>query len=96
MDGYPMPAVERAMKVQQVILKAMSGELQWWQAAEILGISCRSMRRWKQRYQQHGYDGLFDRRRRRPRARGNKNLRALRVLRGSRKNPNRTLSPTKH
>ena len=66
MDGYPMPAVERAMKVQQVILKAMSGELQWWQAAEILGISCRSMRRWKQRYQQHGYDGLFDRRRRRP------------------------------
>ncbi|GEM_PF-938639 len=64
MDGYPMPAVERAMKVQQVILKAMSGQLQWWQAAEILGISCRSMRRWKQRYQQHGYDGLFARRNR--------------------------------
>jgi len=67
MEGYPMLAVERTMKVQQVILKAMSGELMWWQAAEILGISCRSMRRWKLRYQQHGYDGLFDRRRRRPR-----------------------------
>ena len=66
MQGYPMPAVERAMKVQEVILKAISGQLQWWQAAEILGISCRSMRRWKQRYQQRGYDGLFDRRRRRP------------------------------
>jgi transposase len=66
MEGYPMPAVERAMKVQQVILKAISGQLQWWQAAEILGISCRSMRRWKQRYEQRGYDGLFDRRRRRP------------------------------
>jgi transposase len=66
MDGYPMSAVERAMKVQHVILKAISGQLQWWQAAEILGISCRSMRRWKQRYQQRGYDGLFDRRRRRP------------------------------
>jgi len=66
MEGYPMPAVERAMKVQAVILKAISGQLQWWQAAEILGISCRSMRRWKQRYQQGGYDGLFDRRRRRP------------------------------
>ena len=66
MEGYPMPAVERAMKVQQVILKAMSGQLQWWQAAEILGVSCRTMRRWKARYQQRGYDGLFDRRRRRP------------------------------
>jgi transposase len=66
MEGYPMPAVERAMKVQAVILKAISGQLQWWQAAEILGVSCRTMRRWKQRYQRHGYDGLFDRRRRRP------------------------------
>ena len=33
MEGYPMPAVERAMKVQQVILKAIGGQLQWWQAA---------------------------------------------------------------
>jgi transposase len=66
MEDYLMPAVERAMKVQAVILKAISGQLQWWQAAEILGISCRSMRRWKQRYQHGGYDGLFDRRRRRP------------------------------
>src|SRR5437867_7546170 len=66
MGDYPGPAVERAMKVQAVILKAMSGQLQWWQAAEILGVSCRTMRRWKQRYQQRDYDGLFDRRRRRP------------------------------
>jgi len=66
MEGYPMPAVERAMKVQEVILRAMSGKLQWWQAAEILGISCRSMRRLKLRFQHQGYDGLFDRRRRRP------------------------------
>ena len=34
----------------------------WWQAAEIIGISDRSMRRWKQRYEEHGYDGLWDRR----------------------------------
>ncbi len=66
MDDYPVSAVERAMKVQAVILKAISGQLQWWQAAEILGISCRTMRRWKWRYQQKGYDGLWDRRRRRP------------------------------
>jgi len=66
MEDYPIPAVERAMKVQEVILKAISGQLQWWQAAEILGVSCRSMRRWKARYQQRGYDGLLDRRRHRP------------------------------
>lgn len=66
MEGYPMPAVERAMKVQEVILKAIGGQLQWWQAAEILGVSCRTMRRWKTRYQQRGYDGLLDRRRHRP------------------------------
>lgn len=66
MGDYPGPAVERAMKVQEVILKAMSGQLQWWQAAEILGVSCRTMRRWKARCHQRGYDGLFDRRRRRP------------------------------
>jgi transposase len=54
------------MKVQEVMLRAVSGELQWVQAAEILGVSCRTMSRWKHRYEQHGYDGLFDRRRRRP------------------------------
>jgi transposase len=36
------------------------------QAAEILGISDRQMRRWKQRYERGGYDGLFDRRRQQP------------------------------
>lgn len=66
MGDYPGPAVERAMKVQAVILKAISGQFQWWQAAEILGVSCRTMRRWKARYQQRGYDGLLDRRRQRP------------------------------
>jgi transposase len=66
MGDYPSPAVERAMKVQEVILKAIGGQLQWWQAAEILGVSCRTMRRWKARYQRCGYDGLFDHRRRRP------------------------------
>jgi len=66
MREYPQTAVERAMKVQEVILRAMAGRITWWQAAEILGISVRSMRRWKERYQEHGYDGLFDRRRGRP------------------------------
>ncbi|MBI3780833.1 MAG: ISNCY family transposase [candidate division NC10 bacterium] len=58
--------MERAMKVQEVILRAIDGRLKWYHAAEILGISDRQMRRWKRRYEQWGYDGLFDRRRRQP------------------------------
>ena len=50
------------MKVQEVILRAMAKKITWWQAAEIIGISDRSMRRWRQRYEEFGYDGLFDRR----------------------------------
>ena len=63
MDAYPRAAVERAMKVQEVILRAMAKKITWWQAAEIIGISDRSMRRWRERYEQNGYDGLIDRRR---------------------------------
>lgn len=66
MGTYPDAAVERAMKVQEVILRAMSGQVSWWQAAEILGISDRSMRRWRERLEINGYDGLFDRRRHAP------------------------------
>lgn len=62
MRQYTGPAVERAMKVQEVILRAMGGQITWWQAAEIVGLSDRSMRRWRERYQRTGYDGLFDRR----------------------------------
>lgn len=54
------------MKVQEVILKAMAGSLKWWEAAEIIGISDRSLRRWRERYEEFGYDGLFDRRKKRP------------------------------
>jgi len=67
MQRYPEDAWERAMKVPEVILRAMGKKITWWQAAEIIGLSDRSMRRWRQRYDQHGYDGLLDRRRGRPR-----------------------------
>src|SRR6201987_2064208 len=62
MESYPRAAVERAMKVQEVILRAMAKRITWWQAAEILGISDRQMRRWHRRYEKLGYDGLRDRR----------------------------------
>ena len=54
------------MKVQEVILRAMAKKITWWQAAEIIGISDRQMRRWRERYEEFGYDGLFDRRRGQP------------------------------
>ena len=62
-ESYPRAAVERAMKVQEVILRALARKLTWYQAAEIIGISDRQMRRWRERYEEHGYDGLMDRRR---------------------------------
>lgn len=55
-------AVERAMKLQDVMLRAMAKRITWYQAAEILGISCRQMQRWKTRFALEGYEGLFDRR----------------------------------
>jgi transposase len=66
MESYPRAAVERAMKIQEVILRAIAKKIAWWQAAEILGISDRQMRRWRERYERLGYDGLLDRRRGRP------------------------------
>ena len=66
MDSYSKAAVERAMKVQEVILRAIAKKITWWQAAEIIGISDRQMRRWHERYQEFGYDGLFDHRRGQP------------------------------
>jgi transposase len=54
------------MKVQEVILRAMAKRITWWQAAEIIGITDRSLRRWKGRYEKQGFDGLFDRRRKKP------------------------------
>src|ERR1700739_323533 len=66
MFSYPKAAMERAMKVQEVILRALAKKITWWQAAEIIGISDRQMRRWRERYEEFGYDGLFDRRRGKP------------------------------
>ena len=64
--AYARGVVERAMKVQEVILRALSGRLTWLQAADILGRSPRSIRRLRLMYQRYGYEGLFDRRRQTP------------------------------
>jgi len=66
MFSYTQAAMERTMKVQEVILRALAKKITWWQAAEILGISDRQMRRWHERYEEFGFRGLFDRRRGKP------------------------------
>lgn len=59
---YDQTAVEWAMKVQEIILRAIAKKITWIQAAAIIGIGARQMRRWLRRYEENGYDGLFDRR----------------------------------
>jgi len=54
------------MTIREVVLRAMSGEISWIQAAEIIGCAPRTVRRWRWRYEHIGYDGLLDRRRGRP------------------------------
>lgn len=66
MESYTPAAVERAMKVQEVILQARNRSITWLEAADILGIRPRTMRRWRKRMEEHGIVGLFDRRRRVP------------------------------
>ncbi len=63
---YSAAEMERMMKVQDVLLKAMAKKITWWAAAEILGVSDRTMRRWRERLEEHGYVGLADRRKGKP------------------------------
>lgn len=66
MSDYPAAARERAMKVEEVILRVLGKQLTFWQAAQILHHSPRHLRRVLERYQHYGFDGLCDRRRSRP------------------------------
>jgi hypothetical protein len=65
-EHYLPAAVERAMKVQEVILQARNKSITWLEAADILKIRPRTMRRWKWKMEHYGIVGLFDRRRRSP------------------------------
>lgn len=63
---FAAAAVERAMKIQEVIMRALSGAITWLQAADILGLEPRSVRRWRARYDAGGRVALYDRRCLRP------------------------------
>lgn len=78
---YLRAVVERTMKVQEVILRALSGRQSWLQVADVLGLSPRTVRRLRWRYEHYGYDGLLDHRRRRPSLRAAPLAEVQRILR---------------
>ncbi len=54
------------MKLQDVLLKAMANKISWASAAEIIGVTPRSIRRWRARLEKNGYSGLRDGRKGKP------------------------------
>jgi len=53
---------ERAMKMHELLVRTLAGEFTWIEAADRLGVSPRTMRRWRVRLEHFGEDGLVDRR----------------------------------
>lgn len=60
MRSYPGAAWERAMKREEILLRAYAKKISWIEAAEILGMSCRHLRRLRDKYEEWGFDGLHD------------------------------------
>jgi transposase len=54
--------MERMMRVQDVLLKAVAKKISCLAAAEIIGVTRRTTLRWRERLEEHGYSGLADRR----------------------------------
>lgn len=54
MDFYSKAAMERTMKIQEMLLRAMARKITWFQAAEILRFSDRHLRRIRERYEEFG------------------------------------------
>jgi transposase len=56
----PQAPTTQERKVNEVLMRALDREISWIQAAEILGCTTRSLRRWKLRYQKFGMHGRVD------------------------------------
>jgi transposase len=52
----------RQMRFEAILDRHEAGELSQIEAAELLGISERSLRRWRERLREEGVEGLKDRR----------------------------------
>lgn len=66
MPRYTPAAKERAMKVRDVLVQAIAGKIRWLQAADILGLSPRTVRRLRRQMENYGVQGLRDKRCRTP------------------------------
>lgn len=53
---------ERAMRMHELLVRTLAGEFTWLEAADRIGVSPRTMRRWRVRLENFGEDGLVDRR----------------------------------
>src|SRR5437870_1929859 len=62
MRKNPEIAMEKAMTRQEIILRAYAKKISWIEAAEILGMSCRHLRRIREKYEEVGFNALFDKR----------------------------------
>ena len=52
------------MKLQDVILKAIARKISWLDAADIVGVSATTIGRMRRKYEEFGYDGLYEQQRR--------------------------------
>jgi hypothetical protein len=68
------------MELYEVLLRATAGKITWWQAAELMGISERQMRRWRKGLEEQGHKGLLDRRKGTPSRRRVPKVKAEEVL----------------
>ena len=59
---YPPSAWERIMKIQEVFQKAKHDNITWNEAADVLGVDPRTVRRWKHTVEEDGFQGLLDKR----------------------------------
>lgn len=59
---YPRSAWERTMKIQEVFGKAYHETITWKEASEIMGVTDRTIRRWKEKVDDGGYEALLDKR----------------------------------
>src|SRR6266436_3243207 len=50
------------MRVHEVFMQALNGRQPWIQVAEVLGVSARTVRRLRWRYERDGFTGLYDHR----------------------------------
>lgn len=66
MKFYSEVAVEKAMTIQEVLLRAYAGKISWIEAAEILDYSPRHLRRIREKHQRFGFHGLMDKKQGKP------------------------------